>query len=485
MRVLFATPEYAPLVKTGGLGDVSGALPRALRRIGVDVRVLLPAYPALREFVAQSRDPVALPALAGMPAARIVHATLPGEVPAHLVDCPALYDRGGGPYQDAGGRDWDDNAIRFALLARAAASSASWPLEWRAEVVHCNDWQTALAPVYFAHASRPRAATLMTVHNLAFQGIFPAAAFSGLGLPAETFSVGGLEYYGKVSFLKAGLRYADALSTVSPGYAAEIRQPALGFGLHGLLAERSAVLSGILNGIDVELWDPARDPWIARNYDARTLETKAENKRALQERTGLAPDRSLLLVGVVSRLTEQKGIDLVLEAADRILQLPAQLVILGKGEILLERALVALARAHPERVSVRIGFDEPLAHRIEAGADVLLMPSRFEPCGMNQMYSQRYGTIPVVRATGGLVDSVTDCTPATRDDGTATGFRFAEARAADLVRALERARAAWRNRDLWRALQRSAMARDFGWDAGARMYAALYERIASASQARQ
>jgi starch synthase len=479
LRVLFATPECAPWVKTGGLGDVSGALPRALRRLGVDVRLMLPAYPGLKGVLQAGHESAPLPALGGLPAAHIVRATLPGGLPAFLVDCPALYDRPGGPYQDQHGRDWEDNANRFALLARAVAHVATWPFDWRARVVHCNDWQTALAPAYLAFDGTPRPASVITIHNLAFQGIFPPQVFAGLGLPPESFSIDGVEFHGQVSFLKAGLQYADAITTVSPSYAREIRQAPLGFALEGLLQRRSAVLSGILNGIDVDLWNPATDPWIEHCYDAANLHRKTDNKAALQARCGLAAAPAALLIGVVSRFTQQKGLDLVLEAAEPLLRLPAQLVVLGTGEAHLERAFLDLARAHPGRVSVTIGFDEPLAHRIEAGADIFVMPSRFEPCGMNQMYSQRYGTIPVVRATGGLADSVVDCTPATLANGTASGFLFGTASAPALLAAIERALAAYRAPALWHRLQRHAMARDFGWDASARAYAALYARIAS------
>ncbi len=478
LRVLFAAPECAPLVKTGGLGDVCASLPGALRRLGVDVRLMLPAYPGLKGPLQAGHQSVPLPALGGLPAAQIVRATLPGGLPAFLVDCPALYDRPGGPYQDERGRDWEDNAKRFALLARAVAHVATSPLDWRAQIVHCNDWHTALAPAYLAFGATPRPATVVTIHNLAFQGLFPPQVFASLGLPPESFSIDGVEFHGQVSFLKAGLQYADAVTTVSPSYAREIRQAPLGFGLEGLLQRRSAVLSGILNGIDVDLWNPATDPWIEHRYDAANLHRKTGNKAALQARCGLAAAPAAPLIGIVSRFTQQKGLDLVLEAAERLLRLPAQLVVLGTGEGQLERAFLDLARVHPRQVSVTIGFDEPLAHRIEAGADLFVMPSRFEPCGMNQMYSQRYGTIPVVRATGGLADSVVDCTPATLSNGTASGFLFEAASAPALLAAIGRALAAYRAPALWQRLQRQAMARDFGWDASARAYAALYARIA-------
>ncbi len=469
LRVLYATPECAPLVKTGGLGDVSGTLPRALRRLGIDARVMLPAYRALAQFPKRDPEAPSLPPLAGLPAARIVPAMLADDLPGFLVQCPALYDRPGGPYQDGAGKEWEDNALRFAQLARAAAHlGRAGPGAWKADVVHCNDWQTGLAAAYLAFAPPPRAATLMTVHNLAFQGIFPATRFPGLGLPPQSFSIAGLEYYGQVSFMKAGLVYADAITTVSPTYAREIQSAPLGFGLEGVLRERRAALHGILNGIDTEAWNPATDRWIARRYDAATLEAKAANKAALQERAGLAREPGVPLAGVIGRLTTQKGIDLVLEAAEAMLALPMQLVILGSGDPALETALAQLARARAGRVSVTIGFDEPYAHLVEAGADLFLMPSRFEPCGITQMHSQRYGTLPLVHSTGGLADSVADGV---------TGFAFGQASAGALLGAVERAVAAYRNAELWRKLQLQAMARDFGWEASARRYAALYAQI--------
>jgi starch synthase len=480
-RVLYATPECAPWVKTGGLGDVGAALPAALEACGLDVRVLLPAYrPVLAATAGHRRELAAFAATARFPAARLLEAPLPSGVPAWLVDCPALYDRDGDPYQDpASGRDWPDNALRFAALARIAAALAgdSSPLAWRPHVLHCNDWQTALAPAYLRFAGGARAATVTCIHNLAFQGLFPPATAAEVELPPAAYSVDGAEFYGRLSFLKAGLVYADGITTVSPTYAQEIQREPLGFGLQGLLAARSGALHGILNGIDDGVWNPAIDPLIARRYDAAHVEAKRENKLALQERMGLPADADVLLLGFIGRLTEQKGVDLIADAAARIVAGPAQLVILGTGERALEEALQALARARPREVAVRIGFDERLAHLIEAGADAFLMPSRFEPCGLNQMYSQRYGTPPVAHATGGLCDSIVDCTRATLADQTATGFLFREPTVAALLAAIERAIAAYRDPATWRALQRNGMARDFGWQASAQRYDALYRSL--------
>ena len=481
LRVLFATPECAPWVKTGGLGDVSAALPAALEAGGLDVHVLLPAYrQVLAATAAHRRELAAFAASRSFPAARLLEAPLPSGVPAWLVDCPALYDRDGGPYQDAAsGSDWPDNALRFALLARIAALLAgeSSPLAWRPQVLHCNDWQTALAPAYLRFAGGAHAATVVCIHNLAFQGLFPLPTATGVGLPPAASSVDVAEFYGRFSFLKAGLVYADAITTVSPTYAQEIQREPLGFGLQGLLAARAGDLHGILNGIDDGVWNPAIDPLIALRYDAAHVEAKRVNKAALQERLGLPADTDAPLFGFVGRLTEQKGVDLIAAAAPRITAAPAQVAVLGTGERALEDALQALARARPREVAVRIGFDERLAHLVEAGADGFLMPSRFEPCGLNQMYSQRYGTPPIAHATGGLCDSIVDCTPATLAGGTATGFLFREPSAGALAEAVERAIAAYRNPATWRALQRNGMARDFGWSAGARRYAELYRSL--------
>jgi starch synthase len=466
-RVLFVTPECAPITKTGGLGDVSAALPEALRAAGMDVRTLLPGYKEVLEALGRAKLRATVQVLGEE--CRLYEAQ-----PFLVVDCPRLYVRDGGPYQTNDGRDWDDNALRFGVLSKVAAllGTPRSPLAWRPRVVHCNDWPAALAPVYL-EGEPQRAATLMTVHNLAFQGNFDAGLLGQLELAPSRFTMEGVEFHGKVSFLKGGLSYADALTTVSPTYAREIQTADLGCGLDGLLRKRRSVLSGILNGIDTGTWDPATDARIARRYDAASLEGKAENKAALQRRLQLPIDDELPLLGAVGRFTHQKGIDLLAAAAEELVAMPAQLVVLGKGEPEHERALAAIAARHPGGVAVAIGFDEDLAHAIEAGADVFLMPSRFEPCGLNQMYSQRYGTPPVARATGGLVDTVVDGV---------TGFLFESAESAALVAAVRRALAAYRDPAHWRRIQRAAMARDFSWGEAARRYAALYRGLATLPQ---
>ena len=479
LRILYVTPECAPLVKTGGLGDVAGALPAALRQLGLDVRVLLPGYPAVLGALADARSAARIDAIARLPAARVLEAELPQGVPAWIVDCPVLYDRDGGPYQDAGGADWEDNPLRFGLLARAAALLAARPspVAWRAQLVHANDWQAGLAPAYAALVCERAMPSIVTIHNLAFQGVFAPHWVADVGLPAASFAVDGVEYHGRFSFLKAGIFYADAITTVSPTYAEEIQHEATGMGLHGLLAARRDRLTGILNGIDTTVWDPAHDTLIPERYDAATLDRKAANKKALQIRFGLAPQPDIPVLGAVARLTTQKGLDLVLDIAEAILALPAQIVVVATGDKALEGRLRALSATRPERLASFIGFDETLAHLVEAGADAFVMPSRFEPCGMNQMYSQRYGTPPIVHATGGLVDSVVDCTSQTLADGTATGFKFFAPNAEALMGAIERCVAAYRDPATWRALQINGIARDFSWNAAAREYATIYSRL--------
>ena len=462
MRVLFVTPECAPLTKTGGLGDVAAALPAALRAQGNDVRVLLPRY---REIDASGAEERARMRLLGM------EARLLEKSDCLLIEQPELYDRDGGPYQDAAGADWADNALRFGVLSRAAAllASSASPLAWRPEILHCNDWPTALAPVYL-HFEPLRAGAVMTVHNLAYQGLFDAALLERLELPPATFAIEGLEFYGRLSFLKGGLVYSDAISTVSPTYARQIQTEEFGCGLEGVLRERRGVLRGILNGIDGELWNPMTDAHLAERYSWTSLERKAPNKAALQRRLNLVEEPATPLLGVVSRFAHQKGIDLLAGAVDELVQLGAQLCVLGRGERDYEAALAAAAARHPGRVACAVGFNEELAHLIEAGADMFLMPSRYEPCGLNQMYSQRYGTPPVARATGGLVDTIADGE---------TGFLFEPAESAALVAAVKRALGVYTDTRRWRELQRRAMTRDFSWAAPARQYADLYARHAT------
>ena len=482
LSVLFVTSEAAPLIKTGGLADVSGSLPLALIHQGADVRVLMPGYPAVMEGVKSKGRVAALPALGEMPASQVLAGKLPGGVPLLIVDSPQLYGRAGSPYQDTAGSDWPDNDLRFGLLGYVAAmlSSSYSPISWRPQILHCNDWQAGLAPAYLRFMPGEKGRSVMTIHNLAYQGVFPPTALSRLGLPPSCFGPEGVEYYGNLSFLKAGLHYADRITTVSPNYAHEIQREPLGMGMQGLLSHRAEVLSGILNGIDTDAWDPESDPYIAKYYNALRLPVKQENKRSLQARTGLDPAEDTPLIGCIGRFTHQKGFDLVLECARELLALPAQLVVLGSGDAALQEAFQQLARANRKRVAVHVGYDESMAHQIEAGADLFLMPSRFEPCGLNQMYSQRYGTPPVVHATGGLVDSVVDMSKETLAAKTASGFLFSPTTRGALLAGVGRAVAAYRDKKTWRQLQKNGMARDFSWDASAQQYVALYQALVAA-----
>ncbi len=485
LSVLFITSEVHPLNKTGGLGDVSAALPAALRQLGVDVRLLIPGYPQVLAGLKYKRKVTELVGLSQFPPAALLSAKLPVsasvDVPVFIIDCPGLYRREGGPYMDVAGRDWPDNALRFGLLAKVGAILAcdASPLAWRPQVVHCNDWQSGLTPAYLHFYRGIKAASLMAIHNLAFQGIFPPGTITQLGLPISSFDINGVEYHGRMSFLKAGLYYADHIVSVSPTYAREIQTAPLGFGFQGLLAGRRKHLSGIINGIDAVEWDPATDPCLVRNYTANKLAAKAANKRALQQALGLTVDPDILLFGAVGRFTQQKGYDLLLQVAPQLTKIPAQLVVLGSGEAALQQQMAMLAKTYPGKIAVRIGFDEMLSHLIEAGADSFLMPSRFEPCGLNQMYSQRYGTPPLVHATGGLLDTVVDCTPATLADGSASGFLFHTMTPGHFLAAIRRVAIIYHDKPTWRRLQKNGMAKDFSWHPSAAAYREIYLALLS------
>jgi starch synthase len=485
MNILFATPECAPWVKTGGLGDVSGALPAALAALGHDVRVLLPAYRGMR-VSGEVGDGIEIPAWGPWPAAQLMPVKADSGVTLLLLAAPSLYQRDGGPYVDAGGGDYHDNVVRFGFLSRVAAllGTPSSPIAgWMADVVHANDWPCGLAPLYLRQARelaprQPMAASVMTIHNIAFQGVFGMDNADLLGIPGIWRGMDGVEFWGQLSMLKASLQFADAITTVSPTYAREIQTPEFGVGLDGVLRARSAVLTGILNGIDTTAWSPATDSLLLHRYDARKLAGKGRNKAGLQAQLGLATDAKAPLFGVVSRLTPQKGIDLVLQNLEAVLADGGQLAVLGQGEPGLHAALAEAAARAPAQVHVTFGFNESLAHRIEAGADAFLMPSRFEPCGLNQMYSQAYGTVPLVNATGGLVDSVVD---ADADPQQGTGFVMGSADGAGFAEALARLRKAWKEPARWRRIQANGMAGSFGWEASAERYLEVYRQAIAAA----
>ncbi|MEW6167329.1 MAG: glycogen synthase GlgA [Pseudomonadota bacterium] len=472
MRVLFAASEALPYSKTGGLADVAQALPSALQALGVDVRLLTPAYRHALSRLHDAREIASL-GVRGHPL-RVLEGRAPGDLhTSWLLDCPELYARDGTPYVDADGRDHADNPLRFAVFCEAIARLAAGAVPgWRADCVHLNDWQTGLAPLYLPAAGRPR--TVFTIHNLAYQGVYDRDTYDALGLPPQHWHMRALEFHGRFSFLKAGLVFADVLTTVSPSYAREIQTAEQGHGLDGVLRERAAALHGLLNGIDDAVWNPATDPALDMRYDRCSFALgKAANRSALRSALGLADDSSLL-VGVISRLAYQKGTDLLLAARAQLRELPLQLVVLGSGERAQEQALRAWAAGEPERVAVHIGYDEALAHRINAGADCILMASRYEPCGLNQMYAQRYGTVPIVRRVGGLADTVVDATDAALADGSATGIQFEHADVGGLLYGLRRALELYAQPQVWRALQRAGMRRDFSWRHAAQAYVALY-----------
>jgi starch synthase len=480
LRVLFVASEAHPLIKTGGLGDVAGSLPQALIKLGCDVRILLPAYPTCLEHAGTLKPVAKLNLPGGLDRISLLAGRLPGtRVKLWLVDYPPAFNRPGNPYLDAQGRPWDDNAERYALLARVAVAIAQKraALAWHPEVVHCHDWQTGLVPALLAQESN-RPASVFTIHNLAYQGLFPHATFVNLGLPPSLWAYDALEFHGQLSFIKGGLVYADKLTTVSPTYTDEIQTPEFGCGLDGLLRHRAADLSGIINGIDVRIWNPSKDPHLTATYSPRRLTAKADNKLALQRTFHLPESADIPLVGMVGRLVEQKGIDQVMLALPALMQRPLQIVILGSGEAHYEQALQAFAARHAEKIRVRIGYDEALAHQIEGGADMFLMPSRFEPCGLNQLYSLRYGTLPVVRRVGGLADTVVDANAENLAAGSATGVSFDGDGVDDLLAAMDRALTLYQTKATWKQLIHTGMTQNFSWDASARHYLDLYTRIA-------
>ncbi len=481
-RVLQVSAELFPLLKTGGLADVAGALPAALVAAGAEPRLLAPGFPAIREALTQecAVAPVALPWSEGR--AALLRGRLPGfDMPVYVLDAPGLFDRPGNPYADAAGIAYADNHRRFALLGLAAARLAEGvDAAWRPDIVHAHDWHAGLACAHVA-ASRSRrrteAKTVFTIHNLAYQGLFPAELFCELGLPPTHYAVEGLEFYGQVSFMKAGLHFAEAITTVSPSYAREIQTPEQGCGLDGLLRHRAGVLHGVLNGVDYGVWSPAQDIAIAARYSADDAAGKAACKAALQRECGLAVQPGSPLFGIVSRLTEQKGLPLVLEALPELLDAGGQLVVLGSGDARLEAEFGAAAARHPGRVARRTGMDEALAHRIVAGSDVMLVPSRFEPCGLTQLYGLSYGALPLVHRVGGLADTVVDSTLEDLAAGTATGFVFDAFNADAYRRALRRAFALWSRPEFWARVRSSAMRQRFAWSDAARRYVDLYDRV--------
>jgi starch synthase len=481
MRVLYITAELYPWVKSGGLGDVAAGLPPALIAEGIDVRLLLPGFRGFLDAFPGITDVIRLTTPFAGERVRVGLARLPGaESVAYLVDHPAFYDRPGNPYASPDGSDWPDNHRRFGLLSWVAAEFARGAdAGWRPDILHGHDWHTGLTPAYLA--ARPPAEghvpTVFTIHNLAYRGPFPGAIFPELALPPEFFSIDGVEFFGMVSFIKAGLFYSDRLTTVSPTYAREIQTPAFGWGLDGLLRTRADVLEGILNGVDTRVWNPAHDAILPRAYgETNAAAGKRAAKAALQQHLGLDPIEDAPLFGAVSRLTPQKGLDLVLAGLPDLVG-RGQLALLGSGDGDLEHAFRTATESYRGRVGAMIGYDESLAHLIYAGSDIILAPSRFEPCGLTQLYALRYGALPLVRRVGGLADTVVDANAATLADGVATGFAFDDDSSSTLMAAVGRAATLFREPVIWQRMMRRAMTRDFSWAAAARQYSAIYQTL--------
>jgi len=476
VRVLAVASEVYPIVKTGGLADVAGALPIALKAHGVEMRTLMPGYPDVTRMLAGASEIRRWPDYFGGPG-RLLAGSRDG-LDLFVLDVPHLYDRPGNPYVTTEGVDWPDNGLRFAALSRIAADIGHGLVPaFVPDVVHAHDWQAGLAPAYLHYDGGPRPGTVMTIHNMAYQGKFDRALLGSIGLPWSSFEVHGLEYFGGISFLKAGLQLADRITTVSPTYAQEIQSDEGGMGFGGLLRERADVLSGILNGIDIEVWNPQTDPHIAYRFGAEDLTFRAANKAVLQQQFNLDSSDEAPLLGVISRLSWQKGLDLLLEAVPTILGEGMQLALLGSGDRDLQERYQAVARANPGRVGVVIGYDEILAHLIQAGSDALIVPSRFEPCGLTQLCALRYGAVPIVSRVGGLEDTIVDVGEDNTSDRAATGFKFAPVTADALAGSLGKASATFRNKASWRRLQLSGLATDVSWRNRAGDYAALYRDL--------
>jgi starch synthase len=481
MQVLAVTPEIFPLIKTGGLADVTGALPLALEEEGIAVKTLVPGYPQVMGKFKKKKPVLQYPALQGGKA-QVLAAEVAG-LELLVLDAPHLFDRPGGPYGDMTGADWPDNWRRFAALSQVGADIAGGAAAgWQPDIVHAHDWQAAMTLAYMRFGRAIGIPTVMTVHNLAFQGQFGASIFAELGLPASAMALDGVEYYGGIGYLKAGLQAAWAITTVSPTYAQEIRMPEFGMGLDGLVSMRSADLVGIVNGIDTDTWNPATDPLLAANFTAKSLKGRAVNRRAVEGRFGLEHDESALLC-VISRLTWQKGMDILAAVLDGLVGAGAKLAVLGAGDHALEGALLAGAARHRGRVGVVIGYDESLSHTMQGGSDAILIPSRFEPCGLTQLYGLRYGCVPVVARTGGLADTVIDANEAAIAAGVATGFQFTSANGEAFMQAIRRMVALHADRPAWLSLQKQGMKADVSWARSGRRYGELYKTLIARKQA--
>lgn len=481
MKLLFVASECAPFVKTGGLADVIGAVPKALAEMGAEVRVLLPAYPALSDVLATGTEVKSFPDFFGG-SARLVAAKAQG-IDLLLLDAPHLYGRPGTIYLDPNGHDHWDNHIRFGALSKAGAGVALDGIaDWKPDLVNGHDWQAGLVGAYLRQSGRPAPPLVTTIHNIAFQGLFGPDVMEPLGLDPALFDTDGIEYYGRVGFLKAGLVYSDAITTVSPTYARELLTPEFGMGLEGLLSARQAQLTGILNGIDLDAWNPESDPALPVSFGMRSLGRKAQNREALRTRFALSPEADGPLFCVISRLTGQKGLDMLLDCLPGLVARGAQLALLGSGDAVLEKGFIEAAARHPGNVGAIIGYDEALSHLLQGGADAILIPSRFEPCGLTQLYGLRYGTLPVVARTGGLADTVIDANDAALQADCATGVQFAPITPAGLDQAIARTCELFAQPRVWAAMQRRAMRHPVGWDQSARTYLDLFTGLIEGAQ---
>lgn len=475
LKQLSVASECAPFVKTGGLADVVGALGPALAAHDVECRVLLPLYRQISHLAHGAEVVLEAGSHFGGPVR--VLAKHDSGIDLLLVDAPHLYDRPGQIYLNENGSDWADNFQRFGLLSWLGAEIAqNGVADWVPDIVHAHDWQAGLTPVYLAQ-SGSTVPCVLTIHNIAFQGNFPAHTMGALGLDPAGFTQDGFEYFGQVSFLKGGLMRAQQITTVSPTYARELMTPEFGMGLEGVLSARKADLTGILNGIDLDAWNPATDPALAQNYNSRTLAKKEGNKLAVLKRFNLGTDTQAPLFSVISRLSEQKGLDLALQALPAVLEKGARFVLLGSGTPELEHGFRELGHRYPDRVGIEIGFNEDLAHLVQAGSDATLIPSRFEPCGLTQLYAMHYGTLPIVSITGGLADTVIDANEAALAAGCATGFQFAPTTASKLSDALDRAIALYNEPKAWKKAQRNAMKHPVGWEVSAKRVADIYRSL--------
>lgn len=485
-NILFVASEVAPFAKTGGLADVANSLPKALKNLRHDVRIFMPRYRRIRERKFVLREVIRLQDITLTVGGKeisfdIKSAFLPkSKIQVYFLDYKPYFDRDGLYVDPETGKDYPDNDERFILFSKAAIEILK-VLHWQADVIHCNDWQSALIPAYIktVYANDPffkKMHTLLTIHNIGYQGNFPRESFLKTGLPEDLFyPEGPVEFYGNFSFLKSGIYYADKINTVSPTYAREIQQSSdYGFGMEGLLRNRSKDVHGILNGVDYSDWDPSVDTNIAVNYDIKTLSLKVENKKALLNELKLPFDENIPLIGMVSRLADQKGFDILTNALDELMKLDLEYVLLGTGDPQYHELFKAFQKKYPQKMNAQLKFDNRLAHLIEAGSDMFLMPSKYEPCGLNQMYSLRYGTIPIVRKTGGLADTVVNFNP---EIHSGTGFVFEEYSSEALIDAVKRAIEIFHNKKMWIQLQKQAMKQDFSWDASAKEYLKLYAQV--------